>query len=357
MDYKGLALDTPLPTPSGWTTMRDVQVGDELIGADGRPCRVTVKSDVHHRPCYEVRFTDGTSVVCDNVHLWSVHLPTASGGWQEQVVDADALHRLVQERPTTSRGRRRPFVRSVRPVELPEADLPLDPWLLGAWLGDGATRDGGLTVGHADRDDMLTLLKQHWTGDVSVAPWSETSGALAVSLQRPRPDLCPYGHDTFRDVQRRGATYRRCTAEGEHASRPRWNASFSERLRRAGLSGDKHIPAAFLRGSAEQRLALLQGLMDTDGSWNGQRARAVFVTTSAGLASGVRELVQTLGGTASHWQKPYTSARGPRTVYRVEFRPRRLQPVLTAQEGVPRRRLGGVGRACGDDAGRATDSR
>src|SRR3954471_16053929 len=72
VDYKGLAVDTPLPTPSGWTTMGKVGVGEELIGHDGRPTRVTQKSQVHHRPCYRITFGDGSTVVCDNVHLWTV---------------------------------------------------------------------------------------------------------------------------------------------------------------------------------------------------------------------------------------------------------------------------------------------
>jgi replicative DNA helicase len=73
---KALALDTPLPTPAGWTTMGDVAVGDELLGADGRPTRVTAATEVMlGRPCYDVEFSDGTVIVADAEHQW----PTASG--------------------------------------------------------------------------------------------------------------------------------------------------------------------------------------------------------------------------------------------------------------------------------------
>jgi replicative DNA helicase len=69
---KALALDTPLPTPTGWTTMGDVAVGDELLGADGRPTRVVAATEVMFgRPCYEVEFSDGTTIVADAQHLWS----------------------------------------------------------------------------------------------------------------------------------------------------------------------------------------------------------------------------------------------------------------------------------------------
>jgi len=68
---KALALDTPLPTPTGWTTMGEVRVGDHLIGADGRPTRVVAATDVMHgRPCYEVEFDDGTVIVADADHEW-----------------------------------------------------------------------------------------------------------------------------------------------------------------------------------------------------------------------------------------------------------------------------------------------
>ncbi|WP_293055803.1 replicative DNA helicase [Mycobacterium sp.] len=73
---KALALDTPLPTPAGWTTMGDVTVGDELLGADGRPTRVLATTDVMlGRPCYRIEFSDGTVIVADAEHQW----PTGHG--------------------------------------------------------------------------------------------------------------------------------------------------------------------------------------------------------------------------------------------------------------------------------------
>ncbi|MGW5435737.1 replicative DNA helicase [Nocardia asteroides] len=74
---KALALDTPLPTPTGWTTMGEVRVGDELIGPDGRPTRVVATTEVmSDRPCYEVEFSDGTVIVADEEHQWTTLAPT-----------------------------------------------------------------------------------------------------------------------------------------------------------------------------------------------------------------------------------------------------------------------------------------
>ncbi|PRC59770.1 replicative DNA helicase, partial [Mycobacterium sp. ITM-2017-0098] len=68
---KALRIETPLPTPTGWTTMADVAVGDELIGADGRPTRVVAATEIMlGRPCYEVEFSDGTVLVADEQHQW-----------------------------------------------------------------------------------------------------------------------------------------------------------------------------------------------------------------------------------------------------------------------------------------------
>ena len=73
---KALKLDTPLPTPTGWTTMGEVAVGDHLIGADGAPTRVVAATEVMYgRPCFEVEFSDGTVIVADAEHQW----PTARG--------------------------------------------------------------------------------------------------------------------------------------------------------------------------------------------------------------------------------------------------------------------------------------
>ncbi|MFC5285572.1 replicative DNA helicase [Actinokineospora guangxiensis] len=120
---KALALDTPLPTPEGWTTMGDVQVGDRLIGADGRPTRVVAATAVMaQRPCYEVEFSDGTVIVADAEHQWFTQCP----------VGADI--RTTRQIAATLRHPDGGFAHSVAnaaPAELPERDLPADPYALG----------------------------------------------------------------------------------------------------------------------------------------------------------------------------------------------------------------------------------
>ena len=92
-DYKGLALDTPIPTPDGWTTMEDLKVGDTILGSKA-PTKVMVMSEVHTgRPCYRVSTYDGGSLVADNVHLWEVYVERAGS----MVVNTDKLVSLLDD--------------------------------------------------------------------------------------------------------------------------------------------------------------------------------------------------------------------------------------------------------------------
>jgi hypothetical protein len=123
VDWKGLPLTTPIATPDGFTTMGALSVGDYVLGGSGRPCRVVGKSAVNIRPCYTVHFDDRTSVVCDNVHLWS----TTRG-----VVPVEELEE-GDEIPVSG------------PAEHTEKELRIDPYVLGLWLADGKHTSGEIT--------------------------------------------------------------------------------------------------------------------------------------------------------------------------------------------------------------------
>ena len=319
-DYKGLALDTPLPTPQGWTTMGDVVVGDELIGSDGRPTRVIAKSEVHDRPCYRVTFRDGSSVVADNVHLWRI-VTSRRQRRTESIVDTDTMAELweqlrVEGRPGSM------WVSAAQPLVAPAIELPVAPWLLGAWLGDGDSRSGTLTVGREDIHDMSVLVKAVWDHVVLVR---EEGTAFRVTPSKDR-DRCTFGH-TERRPATPGHPNPRCAFEHAHAGADQVNLSLSGLLRREGLLGHKHIPVAYLRSGTEQRIALLRGLLDTDGWWNSTRRRAGFTTTDDQLARDVVELMHTLGINPCHFKKPYVNAaRADRTWHVIEFTPTWFNP-------------------------------
>ena len=131
---KALALDTPLPTPSGWTTMGDVRVGDELLGADGRPTTVTAATPVlHGRTCYEVEFNDGTVIVADAAHQWLTETRAArrSATRRGSVMTTQEIAETLR---CGTDNRLNHAVAVAKPAALKDADLPLPrtPWASGS---------------------------------------------------------------------------------------------------------------------------------------------------------------------------------------------------------------------------------
>ena len=155
---KALALETPLPTPFGWTTMGEVVVGDWLMGADGRPTQVVAATSVLlERPCYEVEFDDGSVILADAQHQWLT----------ETRVSRQSAVRTTQEIAETLRGvtadtRPNHSVRTALPLQFDEQRLPIAPYALGVWLGAGRSALARMTSDDAEiswhiEADGLTL--------------------------------------------------------------------------------------------------------------------------------------------------------------------------------------------------------
>lgn len=256
---KGLAVDTEIPTPSGWSTMGDLRAGDEVFAGDGSVCRVVAVSAVHQRPCFRLTFDDGATIIADDVHRWltmtnderssvlkrspewkakrrASRASRATGvrPWQAGHNSARAAARRASNLPAsvaqvrdtaelartvlTDRGRANHTIPVVPALVLPEADLPIDPYVLGAWLGDGTTRGGSITSADIEIIDRVT---QHYR----------------------RGFVSPSGS--------RASAYGFCGLQAD--------------LRAAGVLGAKHIPPRYFRASIAQRLELLRGIVDTDG--------------------------------------------------------------------------------------------
>ena len=134
---KALALDTPLPTPTGWTTMGEVRVGDHLIGADGKPTQVVAATEVmHDRPCYEVEFDDGEVIVADENHQWLTWDSPRTGGRgfsglvPPQVVTTGAIARTLRRDMALRRSNH--AVALTAPLQRPVAGLPVPAHFLSA---------------------------------------------------------------------------------------------------------------------------------------------------------------------------------------------------------------------------------
>ena len=271
-----LRTDQRVRTPEGWRAIGTVTVGDEVYGPDGRPTEVIGVFPQGVRPLHRMTFSDGSSVICDDEHLWTVYRPDdSSKGRSPRTIKT----RQIIEEGLWAGERHRHRIQVTDPVELPEASLPLDPYLLGTLLGDG---------GFTNTTPKLTSGKPE-------QPWREV---LPEGIR-----VVQYGPD----------------------SNPTWGLSYRKRhtnpitraLTDLGLWGhrseDKFIPDAYLAGSVQQRWALLQGLVDTDGSI-ANSGMIEYPTTSRKLAEGVVELVQSLGGLATLKER---EAKGKLPLYRI----------------------------------------
>lgn len=291
-DVKGLALDTPIPTPSGWSTMGEIKVGDMVLGPNGSPVRVTIKSEVKHLPSFRVTFDDGSTIVCDDEHLW------------ETTVRGKRAVRPIREIAATLRGSSGQLQHQIRvpePLQFGTSpDLPMPPYTLGVWLGDGRTSNAEF-CGHPD--------------DIEIKERVEAEGVVVTTHANSGPSLNYYGLPGLR-----------------------------EGLRQAGVLGNKRIPAVYLRASLSDRLALLQGIMDTDGTLNQARGMEVSVGfTNEMLRDDVAELARSLG------EKVHTSQhRGHGfgkdvVVYTAKWTPRRFVPFALSRKA-KRVRLRDTGR-------------
>ncbi|HET6635421.1 MAG TPA: DnaB-like helicase N-terminal domain-containing protein, partial [Streptomyces sp.] len=296
---KALALDTPLPTPDGWTTMGEVREGDLLLDADGRPTSVVAATDVmHDRPCYRITFDDGTSVIADAEHQWLTDTRASRRSAQQATVKTTKEIAETVRCPTTDR-RMNHSVRNAAPLDLPERGLPIPPYTLGAWLGDGAADAARFTT--AD-PELLEYLRED---GVRARPVGTAKTAYALSLAasapggRARGSTSPAPHAVCVDC---GNTCFSPFAEPRCDRCTRRHGSLLVLLRDAGVLGNKHIPQEYLRASTAQRRALLAGLLDTDGTVN-RTGSVQFAVTNRALADGFRELVHGLGYRCGTWTK------------------------------------------------------
>jgi len=244
---KALDIDTPIPTPSGWTTMGALQPGDQVFDEKGKPCRVVAATPVmHDRPCHRMRFSGGAEIVADAAHEWATVSEAARRRARTTSTNARLSISTTAEIAASlkSQGKNNHQIPLCRPLELPEAALPIEPYVLGVWLGNGTTASSGLT-----QFDLAVI-----TG-IREAGYGVNERARAGSF---------------------------------------WIVGLNPLLRALGLLGDKHIPAIYLRASAPQRLALLQGLMDTDGYCHPENG-CEFTSVKRALAEGAYELALSLG--------------------------------------------------------------
>jgi hypothetical protein len=253
---KALSINEPIPTPKGWRTMGDLSEGDFVFDEYGKPVRITFATGfMFDHPCYEVVFSDGNTVVADAEHLWvtETHVERKNskrcprGDWSpKKRTTLEILDTLTVKVGGVERANH--SIRNVQgPLQFPNAQLPLDPYLLGVWLGDGHSSSGCLTLNALDGSIVQRIRQAGW--EMHVPP----------------------------------------------SKRIEWRvAGLTSRLRDLNLIGKKRVPEAYLTASPAQRLALLQGLMDTDGTVSDD-GFIEFDSTEKNLADAVDALVVSFG--------------------------------------------------------------
>lgn len=270
-------------TPTGWREMGSLEPGDEVIGSDGLPTRVLGVFPQGLKPVYRLTMTDGATTLACAEHLWAVRTPEDKRDGKppriletrQMIGNLRRVHQHRYELPVLT-----------APVAWPHRDVPIDPYALGLLLGDGCITDKTSPAFATTEPQLATSL-------------SDALAPLEIKL-RPKKTL---DYVLVHPGAGRG---------GRIVHNP-----LTESLRQLGLAGTfsatKFIPEIYLFNTASVRLAILQGLLDTDGGpvvQEGRTCRVQYVTTSEQLKNDVVLLVRSLGGVA-YWRRRKAEGRKP----------------------------------------------
>lgn len=235
----------------------DIQIGDEIYGADGKLTKILSKQEFNNLEQFEVTFADGRKITCGDGHLWGVF----NNDGQYKVLELSQIRKSYLRLPRKN-GKQdsKYFVPYSKPIEYPKVDLSIDPYLLGFMVGDGGLTQSRLTFTTADTE-VLDYLRQGMPNDTIINKIK--SSKYAYSIVGIKPGI----------------------------------NSLLNKFRDLGLmkhTRDKSIPDIYLKASVEQRLELLRGLMDTDG-YIGIKGNSEFTTISEQLSKDVSKLLHSLG--------------------------------------------------------------
>lgn len=258
MYKKGLSIDTPILTPTGFVPMKDIEVGDTVFDMDGQKVTVTDVSEIKRIKCFEVIFSDGERIVCDNEHRWIARIGSHAykKPWETYTVNQ------LQEAKAAGMGVSIPVC---KPVDFDEKELIVPPYVLGYWLGNGSRRHANVTCDASDSEEICELITTHSNGKYQIGAKRTRSGTNATSI---------------------GVS-----------------GGLITDLKKLGVYMNKHIPVDYMTASYSQRLDLIRGLMDSDGTMTMDRGEAIFSTVNSELASDVYQIVSSLG------EKAYTNAK------------------------------------------------
>ena len=242
-----LALDTKVLTTNGMKTMGTLEIGDYVFTPNGKPTRVNYLSPIVEYPTYKITFDDGAEVITTDNHPWSLEKYVSVGArvskkWVNDVVQTKDIR-------VNYACRKAARIRVAKPYELDDVELPIKPYTLGAWLGDGRN-NGGQMAGHFADTEIPDRIRKDGYEITYMKPYGNTD------------------HYTVRGLR--------------------------TQLRENNLLCNKHIPEQYFFASRRQRLELMQGLMDTDGCCT-KTGECRYIGIEHDLLIGVHRLALSLG--------------------------------------------------------------
>lgn len=294
---KAIDVKTPVLTPTSWKQAKEIKVGDYLISQKGLPTKVLAVYPQGIKRNFRVIFNDKSETNCCNEHLWTVydHKKSAKYRKQPRTLSLDEILELglYKEINTPSRikSNRKPAVRweipLVEPVQFEEKAFIIHPYNLGALLGDGSLSVSSVVgLSNSSKDIFIKEKFESFLPE-----------GLKLSQKKQYANECEQYH-IIRDDSKEN--------------------TYINEIKRLGLSEttshNKFIPEEYKFGSVSQRIGLLNGLMDTDGTIS-KGNRVSFATMSEQLAKDVVELVQSLGGMASINVKKHSSTKKSKGYY------------------------------------------
>lgn len=272
--------DTPVPVADarGYVPIGELRPGDFVFDEKGIPTEVLGVFPQGMQRCFEVGFKDGTVSKCNDQHLWdarrrSVHHAGGNFGTHtlRDMIDRDII-RIGRKKGRKGMLKYMWYVPVNKAVQRLEANLPFDPYALGALIGDGCLTEPCLAMSTSDETVVIRV--------------ANAAGAVGYARRHENN----YTWDFFTDMGEDGGSRRR-------VKRPDLSGSLGQDTVFGLKSPSRRIPREYMAGSVSQRMALLNGLMDTDGTviGSGGRINVSFATNSPGLADDVRELAASLG--------------------------------------------------------------
>ncbi|GGZ66600.1 hypothetical protein GCM10010344_36520 [Streptomyces bluensis] len=262
---KAQPMDSLVLTPTGFLRMGDVRLGDEVIVPTGEIALVDGVFPQGERDVWRIVLSDGSSVECDDEHLWIVG---TSCGWHRGQEPKVMTTREIRHDLYKANGSSKWYIPSATPVDLGgDSALPLDPYLFGLLLGDGSFRHN-LRVSTVDAE-IHDAVAASVAPDCRLVPVTGSRCDYTIQLTHRSGGARNPIIETLRDLELWGVT-----------------------------SHGKFIPDKFKNTSIKNRLALLQGLLDTDGTVDQNGMSISLCSASLRLAEDVAWLVRSLGGRA-----------------------------------------------------------